>query len=251
MWGNCVASRAAPSATGVRTGAAVTWLWVRDRRDPWITAEGGGEGVGASWAICVPPGSWAASVSVLQPRRPRVLMGATVATEVLSQALPTGRPPAPAAGRGLSAGPTCRWKLRAKPWQASLGLSCGLLRILSFTKMARVWFPAFLIIGGSYQNVRPIPRLKQKNGKAGAFAALKNQRRGRGAHDTPHIKVAGRGHTTQLLPPAPSMWLSYSPGKQNWSHPGQSAHTCGSQPLPRIPQQLPNPCLGPATPVAR
>ena len=92
MWGNCVASRAAPSATGVRTGAAVTWLWVRDRRDPWITAEGGGEGVGASWAICVPPGSWAASVSVLQPRRPRVLMGATAATEVLSQALPTGRP---------------------------------------------------------------------------------------------------------------------------------------------------------------
>lgn len=129
---------------------------------PGMRAEGGGEGVGASWAICVPPGSWATSVSVLQPHRPRVLMGATAATEFLSRAPPTGRPLALAAGWGLSAGLTCRWNLRAEPRQVGLGLSCGLLWILSFTKMARVWFPASLIIGGSYQNVRPIPRLKQK-----------------------------------------------------------------------------------------
>ena len=47
-------------------------------------------------------------------------------------------------------GPICRWNLGAESQQAGVGLSCGLLRILSFTKTARIWFPALLIIGGSY-----------------------------------------------------------------------------------------------------
>ena len=77
--------------------------------------------MGASQLFCVPRGSWAASVSILQSRRPRVLVGATAATGVLSRAPPTGRRPALPAGPGLSAGPTCHWNLRGQPGPAGLG----------------------------------------------------------------------------------------------------------------------------------
>lgn len=100
------------SALGVRTGTAVTWLWVRDRCDPWMMAEGGGE----AWG---PAGRLRASGvlgSICEcPPAPQAqgLVGATAATE---GHLPSpAHRPAPSPGSwagGLSAGPICRWNLR-------------------------------------------------------------------------------------------------------------------------------------------
>lgn len=132
-------------------------VWRRRGGRALDEGRGSDQGVGRAGRCWVPPGTMG-RISVwgfCQPRRPRVFVGGDSGPRGPLPVPPTCQPPALAAGGGPGPGPHMLLEAQPKPPQANLGLSCGLVRSaqqggsLSFTKTARVWFPASLIIGGS------------------------------------------------------------------------------------------------------